>query len=122
HHGLEKSYLLADQTYRQKRSASTPNIHSHPTNIRVRINYHEDSFMLVVPSSVTFGDLLKKVEKKIHLCSGTKLESKLRIKYKDEENDLILINTDEDVQMAFENRTNQETRSELAMVINIYVS
>ncbi|KAK9700767.1 Guanine nucleotide exchange factor for Cdc42p [Basidiobolus ranarum] len=119
HPGSEKNYQLADQTYRQKRSASTPNVHNHSKNIKVRINYHEDSFMLVVPSDVTFGDLLLKVEKKIQLCSGTKLESKLRIKYKDEENDLILINTDEDVQMAFENGSNQ---NELAMVVNIYVS
>ncbi|ORX78698.1 RhoGEF-domain-containing protein [Basidiobolus meristosporus CBS 931.73] len=105
------------------RSASSPNIHNHSTNVKVRINYHEDSFMLVVPSDVAFEELLKKVEKKIHLCSGTRIEGRLRIKYKDEENDLILINTDEDVQMAFENRNNMEARqNELAMVVDIYVS
>ncbi|ORY08404.1 RhoGEF-domain-containing protein [Basidiobolus meristosporus CBS 931.73] len=121
--GPEKTYLLADQAYRQRRSASSPNIHNHSTNVKVRINYHEDSFMLVVPSDVTFEELLKKVEKKIHLCSGTRIEGRLRIKYKDEENDLILINTDEDVQMAFENRNNMEARqNELAMVVDIYVS
>ncbi|ORX90617.1 hypothetical protein K493DRAFT_265550 [Basidiobolus meristosporus CBS 931.73] len=122
YHGMDRTYRLIDQAYRQKRSASSPNIHGHSTNIRVRINYHEDSFMLVVPSGVTFHDLVKKVEKKIHLCSGAKLESKFRIKYKDEEDDLILINNDEDVQMAFESRHSQEARPELAMVVNIYVS
>jgi cell division control protein 24 len=81
--------------------------HLPPTNasaVRVKVTYGEDTFVVVVLSTVSYRELLDKVLKKIRLCGDrTKVdEGSLRLRYQDEDGDKILITSEEDVTMAFE--------------------
>ncbi|KAI9295810.1 RhoGEF-domain-containing protein [Neoconidiobolus thromboides FSU 785] len=75
---------------------------------KVKINYLDDVFIIMVPSSIDFEELSDKVERKLRLCGGRRgnkmedLSSGFRMRYRDEDNDFITINSDDDVQMAFE--------------------
>lgn len=86
--------------------ASTPASTAAPapakvTNLKVKLHYLEDTFLVVVPSDIMYSSLLERVERKIRLC-GKQTPNPLRIKYKDEDNDFVTINSEEDIQMALD--------------------
>lgn len=87
-------------------SLPTPQTPLSPSSaIKVKVNYGEDTFVIVVLSSITYQELSKKVVHKIHLC-GARTNgldaSSLRLKYEDEEGDKILMTADDDIAMAFD--------------------
>jgi cell division control protein 24 len=72
--------------------------------VKLRVNYGDFTFVIVVLSTITYFELVEKVVRKIHLCgarSGVDTTT-LRLRYEDEEHDKILISADEDVMMAFD--------------------
>ena len=72
--------------------------------VKMRVNYGEDTFVIVARSSITYNELVEKVVHKIYLCGArTGLDtSSLRLRYVDEEGDKILMSADDDVAMAFD--------------------
>ncbi|KAF8844742.1 hypothetical protein BDN67DRAFT_977997 [Paxillus ammoniavirescens] len=70
--------------------------------VKVKVHFHDDIFVIQVPRATEFSDLVDKVGKKIRLCGPRRGDSPLRVKYKDEDGDLISLGSTEDVQMAFE--------------------
>lgn len=86
-------------------SSSTTTTTTVPSNLngqlKVKLHYIDDSFLIIVPSSIKYSQLLERIERKIRLC-GKQTPSPLRIKYKDEDDDFVSINSDEDIQMALE--------------------
>lgn len=72
--------------------------------VRVKVTFGEDTFVVVVLSTVSFKDLQEKVIKKIRLCGDRSNVdvNQLRLRYQDEDGDKILITSEEDVAMAFE--------------------
>ncbi|GEM11396.1 cell division control protein 24 [Rhodotorula toruloides] len=73
--------------------------------VRVKVYFGEDSFVVVVLDNVSYPDLVEKVLKKIRMCGGDKVRvegSAVRLRYRDEDGDRILITSEEDVSMAFE--------------------
>ncbi|BGP19839.1 hypothetical protein JCM10213_003148 [Rhodosporidiobolus nylandii] len=73
--------------------------------VRVKVFFGEDTFVVVVLDSVPYPELVDKVLKKIRMCGGDKARvesSALRLRYRDEDGDRILITSEEDVAMAFE--------------------
>lgn len=71
--------------------------------MKIKVHYRTDLFIIAVPRTVTYDDLADKVGKKIRLCGGDRPENALlKIKYKDEEGDLISLGSNDDVQMAFD--------------------
>lgn len=73
-----------------------------PPPVKVKVHYNEDIFVIHVPRSTEFLDLVDRVEKKIRLCGPRRDDCPLRVKYKDEDGDMISLGSTEDVQMAFE--------------------
>jgi len=70
--------------------------------IKVKVHYGEDLFVISVPRSMEYDDLLDKVGKKIRLCGPRRDGIPLRVKYRDEDGDLVSLASNEDVQLAFE--------------------
>jgi cell division control protein 24 len=70
--------------------------------IKVKVHFHEDIFVVHVPVRVEFVELVEKVGKKIRLCGPRRDDGPLRVKYRDEDGDLVSLGSTEDVQMAFE--------------------
>jgi len=75
---------------------------SGPLTVKVKVHYNEDLFVIIVNRRTDFQELVDKVGKKIRLCGGRKEGGALRIRYRDEDGDMVSLGSDEDVQMAFD--------------------
>lgn len=73
-----------------------------PAAVKVKVHFYEDIFVIQVPRGTQFNELVEKVGKKIHLCGRRRDDGPLRVKYRDEDGDLVSLGSTEDVQMAFE--------------------
>ena len=70
--------------------------------VKVKVHFHEDIFVIQVPRATEYGDLVEKVGRKIRLCGPRRDDGPLRVKYRDEDGDMVSLCSTEDVQMAFE--------------------
>ncbi|KAJ8076812.1 Guanine nucleotide exchange factor for Cdc42p [Marasmius tenuissimus] len=70
--------------------------------VKVKVHFHEDIFVIQVSRVTEYEDLVEKVGRKIRLCGPRRDDGPLRVKYMDEEGDMISLGSTEDVQMAFE--------------------
>ncbi|KAG8791472.1 hypothetical protein FRC12_009122 [Ceratobasidium sp. 428] len=74
-------------------------------SVRVKVHYKADLFQIIVPRDTVFNELVSKVAYKVRLCGGNGRDDKdlpLRVKYRDEDGDMISLGSDDDVQMAFD--------------------
>ncbi|KAG5641273.1 hypothetical protein DXG03_005585 [Asterophora parasitica] len=79
--------------------------HGMPMNgppVKVKVHFHEDIFVIQVARSTEYDDLVERVGRKIRLCGPRRDDGPLRVKYKDEDGDMVSLGSTEDVQMAFE--------------------
>lgn len=86
-----------------------------PGSCRLKLNFHDNIYAIVVSPDIDYQELMDKVGKKIRVVAGLGPTDPLRIKYQDEDGDLITINSDDDVQMGFESRGSSNT-------INLFIS
>jgi cell division control protein 24 len=71
--------------------------------VKVKVHFNEDIFMITVSRATEYMELVDKVGKKIRLCAPRRDDvGPLRVKYRDEDGDLVSLGSTEDVQMAFE--------------------
>ena len=76
-------------------------ISSHDDPVKVKVHFGSDIFVIQVSRITEYGDLVERVGKKIRLCGPRRDDGPLRVKYEDEEGDLISMRSTEDVEMAF---------------------
>jgi cell division control protein 24 len=70
--------------------------------VKIKVYWLDDLFVIMVPRTTGFIELVQRVQKKIRLCGGGNTEGPLRLKYDDEDGDRISLSTDEELQMAFD--------------------
>ena len=70
--------------------------------VKVKVHFLEDIFVIQVPRGTEYEDLVEKVGRKIRLCGPRRDDGPLKVKYLDEDGDMICLGSTEDVQMAFE--------------------
>ncbi|TFK54354.1 hypothetical protein OE88DRAFT_1624851 [Heliocybe sulcata] len=70
--------------------------------VKVKVHFHEDIFVIQVPKSTEYVELVERVGRKIRLCGPRRDDGPLRVKYRDEDGDMVSLGSTEDVQMAFE--------------------
>ncbi|KAK3812884.1 MAG: hypothetical protein J3Q66DRAFT_285953 [Benniella sp.] len=89
------------RTLRQQPSNS--NLSAGVPQLKIKVNFQEDAYLIVVPTQLSYNELVERVEKKIRLCGCRRPDSQpLRLRYKDEDNDYIIMKDDDDVALAFE--------------------
>lgn len=90
---------------------STPNSSAGPSpllgmQVKVKINFQEDIYVIVIPEQTQLAYLREKVERKIRLAGHAQAlaldPAGMKLKYRDEDGDLITMQSDEDVAMAIE--------------------
>lgn len=91
----------------------------HMNQLKVKLHFLEDTFLLIVPSNIQYQQLLDRVDRKIRLC-GKSTPSPLRIRYKDEDDDFVSITSDEDIQMALE-QSSDDSDKKFNDVLTIWV-
>lgn len=105
------AYRLPAQAQQQQQqpTSSAPTSTSPSNAMKLVVHFADDKYVVVVLNTITFATLLDKVTKKIRICSGKSVEAGIRMRYVDEDGDHIMLNDDDDVQMAFEGaRSNGE--------------
>ena len=70
--------------------------------VKVKVHFLEDIFVIQVPRTTEYEELVEKVGKKIRLCGSRRDDGPLKVKYVDEDGDMVSLGSTEDVQMAFE--------------------
>jgi cell division control protein 24 len=104
HHQLrqQRSQVFTGSSSASGSRATTPA--GFPLNppIKVKVHYREDLFVISVPRTTEYDDLLDKVGKKIRLCGPRRDDMPLRVRYRDEDGDMVSLASNEDVQLAFE--------------------
>ena len=70
--------------------------------VKVKVHFLEDIFVIQVPRTTEYEELVEKVGKKIRLCGPRRDDGPLKVKYVDEDGDMVSLGSTEDVQMAFE--------------------
>jgi cell division control protein 24 len=103
--GSASSMTLRSTAQRQQQNApsSQPTTPTHNSSaIKLIVHFGEDKYVVVVLTSISFVAMLDKVTKKIRVCSGKHIERAIRMRYVDEDGDNVMMNDDDDVQMAFE--------------------
>ncbi|KAJ2401412.1 Guanine nucleotide exchange factor for Cdc42p [Coemansia sp. RSA 2530] len=104
--------------------------------VKVKVHFQDDIFVIVVKHDVHLKDLVERVERKIKICAGPRVgicsghEQDLasapplgiRMKYQDEDGDLISIGFDEDVQLAFESANASRKDETVMSTLNLFVS
>ncbi|KIJ49438.1 hypothetical protein M422DRAFT_27805 [Sphaerobolus stellatus SS14] len=68
----------------------------------IKVRYGEDLFTLDLPKSIDYEELVASVGHKVRRCGPRQTPGPLRIKYQDEDGDLVSLTTTEDVQIAFD--------------------
>ena len=96
-YGSSESSLL-----RGSRSQGFDNLTNSNPNVKVKVHFHEDIFVIQVPLATEYSDLVERVGRKIRLCGPRRDDGPLRVKYRDDDGDLVSLGSTEDVQMAFE--------------------
>ncbi|KAF9935450.1 hypothetical protein FBU30_000048 [Linnemannia zychae] len=86
---------------RQQSSSGNLSANGVP-QLKVKVNYQEDSYLIVVPVQIEYSELIERVERKLRLCGSRRGEQPLRLRYKDEDNDYINMEDDEDISLAME--------------------
>ncbi|KAG0329737.1 hypothetical protein BGZ99_000472 [Dissophora globulifera] len=90
-----------NRTLRQQPSNS--NLSAGVPQLKIKVNFQEDAYLIVVPIQIGYNELVERVEKKIRLCGRLRSDSQpLRLRYKDEDNDYIIMKDDDDISLAFE--------------------
>lgn len=99
-------------TFQQKQQHN----HISPSAIKVKVHHSGSIYVLVVPLSVDYKELVERIEKKMKCDSNNNVESLSNnnndhqeivmngLKYQDEDGDLITISSNDDLQMGFEHR------------------
>lgn len=88
---------------------------SYSNTIKLKLNYNDNIYAIMCSTDILYYELMEKVERKIRLIASLQPNDTLRLKYQDEDGDLITINSNDDVQMAFESKSSSNA-------INIFVS
>lgn len=76
--------------------------HQQGPPVKVKVHFHEDIFVIQVHRATEYGDLVQQVGRKIRLCGPRRDDGPLRVKYRDEDGDMVSLGSTEDVQIAFE--------------------
>lgn len=74
-----------------------------PTQLKVKVNCDGNYVTLVVPFSITYQSLIDRIDAKVGRFSNNAISrGTMRLRYQDEDGDFVTIESDDDIQIAFQ--------------------
>ncbi len=70
--------------------------------VKVKVHFREDLFVIVVQRSIEYQELMEKVGRKIRLCGARHDGGQFRVRYQDEDGDMISLASNDDLQIALD--------------------
>ncbi|KAJ2721066.1 Guanine nucleotide exchange factor for Cdc42p [Coemansia sp. Benny D115] len=116
---------------------SHPNQPTSPAKVvKVKVHFHNDIYVVIARQEMQYKELADRVDRKIKICAGphvgitSGLEHdilsapplNIRMRYQDEDGDMVIIGSDEDVQMAFESANAAKMDESSIGTLNIFVT
>lgn len=101
---------LAGSTLRGSKSQILPKANvqmNFQPLVKVKVHFADDIFVIQVPKTTVYEELVGKIGKKIRLCGPRRDDGPLKLKYVDEDGDKVSLGSNEDVQMAFDTLQSQ---------------
>ena len=85
--------------------------------IKMKTHYGDLIFILAVPAhGAKFEEILDKVERKIRICGAAMPDGRrINLRYKDEDGDFVMLNSDEDIEMAFDMAKSQNDKGSVTI-------
>ncbi|KAJ2372094.1 Guanine nucleotide exchange factor for Cdc42p [Coemansia sp. RSA 2603] len=104
--------------------------------VKVKVHFHNDIYVVIARQDMQYKELVDRVDRKIKICAGphvgitSGLENdilsapplNIRMRYQDEDGDMINIGSNEDVQMAFESANVAKLDENAIGTLNIFVA
>ncbi len=74
-----------------------------PTQLKVKVNYDTSNYMtLVVAYNITYQSLIDRIDAKLARFTNSSIgKGNLKLRYRDEDEDFVSIESDDDIQIAF---------------------
>jgi cell division control protein 24 len=74
-----------------------------PTQLKVKVNCDGNYVTLVVAFNITYRSLIDRIDAKVGRFSNNAIaQGTMRLRYRDEDGDFVTIESDEDIQIAFQ--------------------
>lgn len=74
-----------------------------PTQLKVKVNCDGNYVTLVVAFNITYQSLIDRIDAKVGRFSNNAIaRGTMRLRYRDEDGDFVTIESDEDIQIAFQ--------------------
>lgn len=74
-----------------------------PTQLKAKVNFDDNYVTLVIASNIMFRSLTDRVDAKLARFTSRSIGNKtVRLRYRDEDGDFVTIDSDEAVQLAFQ--------------------
>ncbi|KAL2069465.1 hypothetical protein VTL71DRAFT_14144 [Oculimacula yallundae] len=85
------------------------------SQLRFKLTYEDTYIILVTLSNITYQALIDRIDAKLsRFCEDSVAEGTLRLKYRDDDGDMCSIESDEDLQIAFQEQCEMHERQNLA--------
>ncbi|CCX30511.1 hypothetical protein FPQ18DRAFT_364854 [Pyronema domesticum] len=88
--------------------------------VKVKVHSNTDLFVLVVPYNIAYAQLIDRIERKVEFC-GALPATPIRVRYQDEDGDYISMNSDDDVQMAFDAGCENVDPNQGGLTVTLYL-
>jgi cell division control protein 24 len=74
-----------------------------PTQLKVKVNCDGNYVTLVVAFNITYQSLIDRIDAKVGRFSNNAIgRGTMRLRYRDEDGDFVIIESDDDIQIAFQ--------------------
>lgn len=109
----QQSQYTVAPTYARNNTTQIPTLSSFdnrteesvplPTQLKVKVSCDGNYVTLVVAFNITYQSLVDRIDAKVgRFSTSTIAQGNLRLKYRDEDGDLITVSSDDDIQIAFQ--------------------
>ncbi|KAK9373816.1 uncharacterized protein V1513DRAFT_448227 [Lipomyces chichibuensis] len=111
------SLSMAPLLHRVPSGKAQPHTRSQPNSIKLKLSFQNDSYLLLLTTPASFKDVVSKIEKKLRICNASAFsdivarnrasgisELGYRLKYRDEDGDLVVLEDEDDWEVAIDSR------------------
>lgn len=86
-----------------------------PSQFKFKLTYEDNSMILVVSANITYQSLIDRIDAELRqFCEELIVEGTLRMRYRDQDGDMCSLESDEDLQIAFQEQREMYERQNLA--------
>merc|ERR1711939_831296 len=101
--GAQRERMQQNTQYANAPQYARSNTTQFPTQLKVKVNCNDNYVTLVVAFNITYQSLVDRIDAKVGRFSNNAIaQGTMRLRYRDEDGDYVTIESDDDIQIAFQ--------------------